>query len=118
MGLSKDLFSSKPLQTLALQFGHALELIGKGERTDAEVLELLKSITAFNRQDYQKTNEIVPEETLAEAVDRAERASIQRALKRAGGSISQAATLLDIPSKKLWLKIRRLKIPMPQTPQS
>jgi len=51
-----------------------------------------------------------PEESLAEAVDRAERASIEQAISRSTGDLQQAARRLRISSTTLWRKMRRLSI--------
>jgi DNA-binding NtrC family response regulator len=48
--------------------------------------------------------------TLAEVRESAERRQIERALKKTGGQISEAAKLLDISRTTLWEKMRRLYI--------
>jgi transcriptional regulator of acetoin/glycerol metabolism len=48
--------------------------------------------------------------TLAEVRESAERRQIERALKKTGGQIHEAAKLLDISRTTLWEKMRRLYI--------
>ena len=43
-------------------------------------------------------------------VEEAERRHIQRALERAGGSVSGTAELLGISRKTLWEKMKRFKV--------
>ncbi|HEY1935072.1 MAG TPA: sigma-54 dependent transcriptional regulator [Acetobacteraceae bacterium] len=48
--------------------------------------------------------------SLAEARDRAERLHIEEAIRRTGGEIAKAASLLGISRTTLWDKMRRLRI--------
>jgi two-component system response regulator HydG len=50
------------------------------------------------------------EESLAAAVDGAERVAIERAVERSGGDLNQAARRLRVSSTTLWRKMRRLSI--------
>ena len=56
---------------------------------------------------------VAANDTLAAAVERVERAVIQRALKATGGRVEAAARLLGLSRKGLFLKRRRLGIHLP-----
>ena len=69
--------------------------------------EVLLDVSATEQETFAGVD---GEESLAAAVDQAEKAAIERAVERCGGDLQQAARRLRVSSTTLWRKMRRLSI--------
>lgn len=78
--------------------------------SDEGVVDLPAGSLAHRAEQTEADDGEVPFVPLQAMVEEAERRHIQRALERAGGSVSGTAELLGISRKTLWEKMKRFKV--------